>query len=348
MRRILLLALLLLPLVASADEFDYDFEVDVICYRILEGNEVEVAREPWKRYLYTGDMVIPETVVYDGTEYTVTAIGKLAFQGSSITSISLPSTLKVIADMAFHSCVYLKEISLPEGLEEIGAYAFEGSGLCSVTIPSTVSRIGSIPFNQCGFLVKIENGHLWAQGLHYVEVAEGNPYYDSREGCNAIIETATNKLIQGTNNTVVPDGVEVIADSAFYCCKRITELRLPASIKEFGVRCFWNCQDLRTIYNFNPEPIEVRWPLFLLRSEWALDATLYVPKGSKEAYESVLPWGEFEEIVEFDPMNIGLQTVEAMDGETYFSADGKQLQSPQRGMNIVRHADGTTTKVVIK
>ena len=344
MRRILLFALLLLPLVASAS----DFEVDGIYYNKLSGNELEVAKEPWGSHQYKDDMVVPATVTYEGAEYTVTAIGECAFQGSGITTVSLPATLKVIADRAFEGCLYLKEVSFPEGLEEIGSFAFGITGLRSVKIPSSVKRIGSIPFSQCGYLLKPEGNRLGSQGLDHVEVAEGNQFYDSREGCDAIIETATNKIIQGTNNSVIPYGIEAIEDSAFYCCKRITELRLPASIKEFGVRCFWNCQSVKTIYNYNPVPIEMTWYVFLFRSEWALDATLLVPLGTREAYESVNPWAAFTEIAEFDPMSIGLQTVNETGENTYFSADGKQLQSPQRGLNIVRQNNGTSIKVVVK
>ena len=332
----------------AADEFDHDFEVDVICYRILEGNEVEVTREPWGIHQYTGDMVIPEIVTYEGMEYVVTTIGEFAFQGSDITSISLPATLKVIANRAFEDCSFLKEILLPEGLEEIGGFAFKGCGIRSVTIPSTVSCIGSTPFSQCGYLLKPEGVWIGAMGLDHVTVSEGNTFFDSREDCDAIIETATNKIIQGTNNSIITDGIEAIGDSAFFCCKRITKLYLPASLKEFGVRCFWNCQSMKTIYNFNPEPLEVKWPLFLLRSEWALDATLYIPIGTREAYENSYPWASFAEIVEFDPTHIDQHVAKPTGRVTYFNANGKRQSSLQRGLNIVLHADGTSTKKMVR
>ncbi len=78
----------------------------------------------------------------DGTEFTVTAIGKGAFTGYNLESVTLPSTIKEIGYMAFAWCRSMKSISLPEGLANIGTQAFDGNGLASVEIPSTVASIG--------------------------------------------------------------------------------------------------------------------------------------------------------------------------------------------------------------
>ena len=339
-----MLLLALMPLAASA----CDFEAGGLFYSRLSGNTVEVSEVPPGSNRYAGDVQIPEVVRFDGTEYVVTRIGDKSFQGCDITLVSLPSTLTAIGDRAFEFCASLTSLSLPEGLKSIGNHAFQGCGIRSVVIPSTVESIGSIPFSQCGTLLVPEDGHVGSMGLEHVVVAEGNTRYDSRNGCDAIIETATNKLIQGTNNSLIPDGTETIADSAFYCCKRMTELHLPASIKEYGERCFWLCQSVKHVYNYNSVPVELNIPVFLFRSEWELSATLLVPQGSVDAYKNVKPWGSFSEIVVMDPTSINGQQAVVAGEEMHFSADGKRLQAPVRGLNIVRMSDGTTKKVVMK
>ena len=84
---------------------------------------------------------------------------------------------------------------IPEGTTTIGGYAFYGcSSLQSITIPESVTEIGKDAFSGCN-------------SLQSIVVAKGNPKYDSREGCNAIIETATNKLIVGCPSTTIPEAV---------------------------------------------------------------------------------------------------------------------------------------------
>ena len=363
----LLLSLLcaLMPLAASA----YDFEVDGLYFNKTNEGEVEVVKG---KNNYSGDVVVPASITVDGVEYAVTAIGQQAFYFCNINSIVLPEGLKKIGDLAlacfakevtlpstleeigfsaFNGCLFT-EIELPEGLRVIGDYAFMGLLIKEVVIPSTVTKIGVDAFGGCGY----SEAERKSYGLDHISVAEGNPYYDSREDCNAVIETATNKLVVGTNNTQIPSDVTTLGDCAFSYCNRMTTIIIPASVEYLEKNSLMQCNGLTDIYVCRQEPPDNRSPFgapYLDGFDFD-HVVLHVPTGSKEAYAAAETWKYFKNIVEFDPSSmgdptgIGLQAEEAKGENTFFSADGKQLQSPQRGLNIVRHADGTTKTVVVK
>lgn len=100
------------------------------------------------------------------------------------------------------------------------------SGLTSLTIPKSVTSIGSQAFESCS--------------LTSIVVESGNTKYDSRDNCNAIIETATNILIVGCDNTVIPNGVTSIGDWAFTDCDGLTSVTIPNSVTTIGNSAFQN------------------------------------------------------------------------------------------------------------
>ena len=154
----------------------YDFKVDGVAYNITSTEEktVEVTAGDNKVF-YHDDVVIPPTVTYDGITYTVTAIGNNAFFKNTLTSISLPNTLRIIMDHAFYYCHQLKSLVIPEGVEIIKHWAINDCDqLESVYLPSTLVEFGNMNFGYC-------------PKLSTVVVAPGNPKYDSRENCNAVI-----------------------------------------------------------------------------------------------------------------------------------------------------------------
>ena len=124
---------------------------------------------------------------------------------------------------------------IPEGVKIIWQNAFaERIHLKSITIPASVTSIVRMPFSDC-------------DSLEEIKVDEDNAIFDSRNNCNAIIESATNTLIAGCGKTVIPEGIETIGDSAFERVKTLTHVTIPKSVTEIRGYAFERCENLSTV-----------------------------------------------------------------------------------------------------
>ena len=228
------LSAVVLLLCVSTLSWAGDFKEGGIYYNInVDGKSVTVTSNPEK---YSGDISIPSTVVHEGKKYGVTGIGNMAFAlCDALTSISLPEGLTSIGDTVFWGCTSLPSIDFPSSLTRIGNRAFATChSLASVDIPSGVTNIGEAAFGGCTSLAS-------------VMVSADNTVYDSREGCNAIIEIETNTLIAGCRNTVIPEGVTGIADYAFVYCISLTSIDIPSGVTSIGDGAFYGCSSLASV-----------------------------------------------------------------------------------------------------
>ena len=208
--KLFLLIAFLLPTTAIA----YDFEVNGIYYKI-EYSKATVTDADGNMGTpdYSGEVTIPETVTYNGTTYPVTIIGDDAFYGcSGLTSIEIPNSVTKIERYVFYNCI----------------------GLTSINIPNSVTYIAESAFQGC-------------TGLTSITVDVNNPNYDSRNNCNALIATASNRLLLGCQNTIIPNSVTQIWHCAFLGCRGLTSINIPSSVTYIGIQAFLYCSGLTSI-----------------------------------------------------------------------------------------------------
>ncbi len=207
-------------------------------------------------YKYKGTM--PENtkiVLKDGT----LGIAEGAFSYcTGLTSIDIPNSVTEIKDYTFSGCPGLTSIDIPNSVTSIGSSAFiDCKGLTTITIPNSVTYIGNSAFYGCSGLTSIyipnsvtsigSGAFSGCSGLTSITVDSDNTKYDSRQNCNAIIETATNTLITGCMNTIIPNSVTSIGRSAFGSCSGLTSITIPSSVTSIGSGAFSGCSGLTSI-----------------------------------------------------------------------------------------------------
>jgi len=189
----------------------------------------------------------------------VTEIGESAFKDcKALANIVIGNSVTVVGDCAFEGCPGLTSVTIPDSVTKIGSSAFEGcTGLTDVVISNCVQEIGFNAFNSCSGLAsivipdsvtKIEDSAFYGcSGLKSIIVSDDNKNYDSRNNCNAIIETATDKLIKGCDNSIIPDSVREIGDQAFRKCAALRDIAIPGSVTAIGRNAFSSCAGLTSI-----------------------------------------------------------------------------------------------------
>ena len=261
-----------------------------------------------------------------------TATNKLV---AGCKNADIPSTVTTIGYDAFYNISSLTSISIPGSVTVIEGYAFYGTGLTTAVIPSSVDSIGYGAFSYCYSLESVVvgkglrkmNGNPFygCRSLQSISVATNNPYFDSRNNCNGILETATNKLVAGCGTTVIPtetksigqfalcynydiftltipNQVEKLEDYSIESLYGLRSVTIGKGVKDFGRYNFAYCGNLRAIHCLSIEPVDLDESVFRHSSNIPdsifNSATLYVPIGSKVNYMTTVGWNKFKKIVE--------------------------------------------------
>lgn len=280
--------------------------------------------------LYLNDVEITNLVI----PYNVTAIHDYAFCFGHFTSITISSMVKSIGNSAFRCCSGLTSVTIPNYVTSIGNYAFEEcSELTSVDIGKSVTSIGSNAFSYCNDLANMT-------------VSSNNNVYDSREGCNAIIETASNTLLYGCKNSIIPNSVTSIGREAFYSCRGLTSIIIPNSVTAIGSSAFNGCTGLTSIiipnsvttigayafencigltdaysYIQDPSKVTVGYDAFYVSGSFDYSSrTLHVPVGTLAAYQADNNWypyfGQIVEMIAVASIELNQTSAELTDGQT--------------------------------
>ena len=252
-----------------------EFTVDDIWYYYTNEDDDEVGVMYSKSGEYSGDVVIPSTVTYNGKQYTVTSIGSKAFSGCTrLKKVTIPNSVTSIGNEAFYYCIDLTTVTVPNSVTSIGNRAFENcTGLKTVTLGNSVTSIRFRSFYGCTGLTTVKIGNsvttigykafdgctdlttvIWnarnAQDFQY----DSCPFSD----CENLTEFVFGEEVEHIpaylcynltllNTIVIPNSVTSIGSSAFAGCKGLTEVTIGNSVKSIGSWAFSSCTSLTAI-----------------------------------------------------------------------------------------------------
>lgn len=271
----------------------------------------------------------------------------------------IPTDVTSIGESAFSSCYNMNSIELPQGLTNIGDYAFAYcQGLTSIDIPSNVKNIGDYAFAYCRGLTSIDIPHgvtkignytfLYCQGLTSIDIPHSVTTIGmyAFKGCNSL------------TNLDLPNSLETIGLMAFCACEGLVSVVLPNSLTEIGSQAFFSIPNLKSVISMIEEPFKIGEYVFMNRiynedqtsyTDTFTSATLYVPAGTKEKYESTAAWNKFENIVEGIENDVqDILTDAKTEVIERYNMNGQRIATPVNGINIIRYSDGSTKKVMVR
>ena len=235
---ITLLLLIAFSVNVRAQIYQPDFSVGGLYYRILMSDQVELVPNPDGCTYYSGNIVVPDSVQYNGTTYKVTSIGNYAFNSANLSSLTLPQGIRSLGEYSFYYSKLRGELKLPDSLRTIGQSAFFGNNLLeTIYIPSLVDSIGFRAFS-------------FMQGLKDIVVYSSNTHYCSYDG--VLYSKDTTMLLccpsgKTGESFVIPNGVRYISDlSVEYC--GFTSIEIPNTVSTIKNAAFSQCERLVSLH----------------------------------------------------------------------------------------------------
>ncbi len=319
-KQILLFVMMLLPMVASADAV----EIDGIYYNLVSKvKEAEVTSNPNKYY---GEVVIPESVEYEGTTYCVTSIGENAFYlCNNLTSVTISNNVTSIGYNAFSACSRLTSLVIPNSVTYIEHHAFQQSGLTSIIIPSSVTTIKNCVFADCKKLssVTIPNSvtSIWDQAFFY---------------CTSLTTLS------------IPNSVSSIYSKAFYGCSALKTITIGSNVSLIQGNVFEGCKELTDVYCYAENVPNTNADAF--KDSYIEYATLHVPATSINDYKTAGPWKNFKEIVAIGDGQIdqcAKPTIAYENGEITFGCEteGVEYVSEIKAADAKKYYEGKITLI---
>lgn len=305
MKKILMIAAMLLTCAQVAWSYDFDFEYDNFAYKINEDGTVTLVPNNYSWETCSGPVVIPDQVLYKGRYYKVTALDEPFYRNENITSVTFGKNIKTIGAHSFYMCSGLTGmLTIPEGVTSIGNFGFgDCTGLTGVSIPKSLTSIGEDAFYECEALtaVYITDIAAWCRLKFHL-------FWDSP------LSYAHHLYLNGVEvqNLEIPDEITSISDCAFYECTSLQSMSTGDGVDTIGWRSFWFCTNLRSItlgknvkyikddafyscsalsdiYSYPVEPPTLQdYGVFDQVDIYSL--TIHVPKGSKDKYNKYFPW----------------------------------------------------------
>ena len=268
--RALFLSLAVLP---SLPMLAAQIEIDGINYDLLSKAKqaTVIAKSSGK---YSGEVVIPESVEFNGISHSVTSIGDNAFDDCfGLTSVTIGNSVTSIGSSAFSYCFGLTSVTIPNSVTSIGDHAFSGcDGLTSVTIPNSVTSIGNSAFYGC-------------DGLTSVTI----PNSVTSIGAWAFSNCS------GLTSVTIGSGVESIGWCAFSDCSGLTSVTIGSGVESIGRSAFINCPELLDVYCYAEKVPYTVSDAF--NGSYPEYANLHVPDASVDSYKATAPWSSFGKIV---------------------------------------------------
>ena len=259
-------------------------------------------------------------------------IESLAFNGcSSLQTIDLPNKLLTIESFAFQNCSSLNSITIPSSVTSIGNGAFKGcTSFRTMVIPDNVTTIGNGLFEKCSNLLSVTlpnvkkiGDYMFRSCYSLTNMSIPSSVLSIGKGaymnCRALTEIKLPKDLRtiedslflncaNLTSVIMPDSITSIGRYAFHTCKSLTGIVIPKTVTSIGDMGFYGCTGLNTIVSKvkNPFPVsDVTFQSGYYPSYKTLDATLYVPYGTKSKYMEIDGWKQFSKIIESEDMDDG-------------------------------------------